>query len=182
MDLDRTPRTTYSRSPEYNGLTPLEASRRRTKGTTPGSLHATMIRAVDEKAERWDLIKRRFGFLAFILVQPREKVAKLLPKWRKAVFLGYSQKNSAWIFGCYTEDSRTRGGIRWAEYGAGDAKFLEACLVSDLNSLKPKANGVVIPEDALRELSDRIGMGEINPSLGRLPGYGEERRHPLEGP
>ena len=49
-------------------------------------------------------------------------------------------------------------------------------------SLKPKANGVVIPEGALRELSDRIGMGEINPSLGRLQGYGEERKRPLEGP
>ena len=108
-------------------------------------------------------------------------MAKLLPKWRKAVFLGYSEKNSAWIFGCYTEDSRTRGGLRWAEYETRDAKFLEESLVSDVNSLKPKANGVVIPEDALRELSDRIGMGEINPSLGRLPGYGEERKRPPEG-
>ena len=41
---------------------------------------------------------------------------------------------------------------------------------------------MVIPEDALRELSDRIGMGEINPSLERLPVYGEERKRPLEVP
>ena len=103
---NRTPRTTYSRSPEYNGLTPFEARRRRTEGPTPGSLHATMTSAVDEKAKRWDPIKRRFGCLAFILAQPREKVAKLQPKWGKADFLGYSEKNSARISGCFTEDSR----------------------------------------------------------------------------
>ena len=179
---NRTPRTTYSRSPEYNGCTPFEARRRRTEGTTPGSLHATMTSAVDEKAERWDPIKRRFGCLAFILIQPREKVAKLQPKWRKAVFLGYSEKNSAWIFGCYTEDSRTRGGLRWAEYETRDAKFLEESLVSDVNTLKPRTNGVMIQEDALLELSERIGVGEIAPSLQRLPGNGEERKRPLEGP
>ena len=67
----RTPRATYSRSPEYNGFTPFVARRRRTEGTTPGSLHAAMTSAVDEKAERW-APPRRFGCFAFTLVQPRE--------------------------------------------------------------------------------------------------------------
>ena len=114
---NRTPRATYSRSPEYSGQTPFGARWRRAKGPTTA--------AVDEMSKRWDPIKRRFGCLASILIQPREKVTKLQAKWRKAVFLGYSEKNSSWIFGCYTEDSRTRGGLRWAEYENRDAKFLE---------------------------------------------------------
>ena len=41
---------------------------------------------------------------------------------------------------------------------------------------------MMVQEDVLLELSEHVGMGEINPSLERLPVYGEERKRPLEVP
>ena len=151
---NRTPRATYSRAQEYNGLTPFEARRLRTKGPLSGVVDV-------EDAKRWDPIKRRFGCLAYILIQPREKVTKLHPKWRKAVFLGYCSKNSSWVFGCYSEDNRTRKGSRWTEYETRDAKFLEDYLVSDISSLRPGTGGVMISGDALSNLSGHTGVGKV---------------------
>ena len=78
---------------------------------------------------------RRFGCLVYILIQPRESVRKLEPKWSKAVFLGYSPNNSAWLVGTYAVDGRKADGVRWAEYETRDVKFVESVLIADLNRL-----------------------------------------------
>ena len=157
---NRTARPVYSRAPEYNGMTPLESRRQRSAVVTPSD------GAGDVQATKWGPIKRRFGCLAHILVQPREKVPKLHAKWRMAVFLGYSAHNSAWAFGYYASDSRTRGGTRWAVYETRDAKFLEDRLVSDISSLMPGSKCVSVAEGDLLELMGHASSGGAMHSLG----------------
>ena len=152
----------YSRAPEYDGFTPLESRRRRTSN----SGFATQEPAVGLcETTKWDPIKRRFGCMAYILIQPREKVPKPQPRWRQAVVLGYSARNSAWLFGCYTRDSRKKDGLRWAEYETRDAKFLENCPVGDISSLTPGSKCVSVSEKTLSELTGHARPGEV-PCLG----------------
>ena len=66
---------------------------------------------------------RPFGISAYILTQPREQVPKLSEKARRAVFLGYSSQNSAWLFGLWARGDRTRTGWRWSEVESRSAQF-----------------------------------------------------------
>ena len=54
-------------------------------------------------------------------------------------------------------------------------------LFSDVNTLRPKANGVMIQDDVLLELSGHRGGGP-NPNPKRLPVVGGERKRPREVP
>ena len=105
---NRVRRQKYKRAPQYEGLAPLEARRARTQSTTGAAPQCG--RDVDPS---WVPVMRRFGSLAYILVQPRDQLPKLQPRWRKAVFLGCSENSSSWVFGTYTEDARCAPGIRW---------------------------------------------------------------------
>jgi len=141
------PRKNYTRAPEYNGLTPLQARRRSIKSGT----EVDEQQDPEEEVEFWRERSRRFGCLAFVMVQPREKLPKAQPKFRKMVYLGFSRKNAAWLFGCYTKDDRKKDGYSWNEFESKDAKFREGILISDLELLRPDAKGLYVPEEQLLE-------------------------------
>ena len=144
---NRVPREMYARAPVFNGMAPMEVRRTRTAAA------ASLPASGDGVKAGWAPHMRRFGCLAYIMAQPREEVPKLQARWRKAVFLGYSKNNSAWLFGTYAKDARCASGIRWAEYETRDAKFLEDCLVSDAESLQPDKGGVLVSDEKLLQLA-----------------------------
>ena len=96
------------------------------------------------------------------------------------MLLECSEKISSWTSGCHNDDSRARAGRKWAGYEARDPKFLEDYLFSDLGVQKPRAISMVVPEDALLELSEKFGMGEASRSLSLLP-LGGKAKKPARG-
>ena len=91
---NRLPRS-YSRAPEYNGLAPNQA--RMLRGKTP-------VNARENELENFEVCSghlRRFGCLAYVMVQPRESLLKLRPKYARKVFLGYRPKTRIlpWLLG-----------------------------------------------------------------------------------
>ena len=143
----------YPRAPTYDGKTPTEA--RKLRGVDEKDF-GTTLQGVGSNPQH----QRRFGCLAYVMIQPREEVKKLQPKYRKMVFLGYSSaNNSAWLFGGYFDDNRCKSGIRWHEVESRDAKFYEQILVSDLEQLKPTKDAAVLDEKLLESLRDPIVRG-----------------------
>jgi hypothetical protein len=86
---------------------------------------------------RWTKHMRQFGVVAYILIQPKASVTKIGPKYRKSVFLGYSERNSCWLFGAFVHDKRLTSNklTRWAQFETKSAKFTKIKLKS-LDMLK----------------------------------------------
>ena len=119
-----TVRRHYKRCPEYDGLSPQQCVSVRKQPELLG-------RYLDENKEQGMITRgakkrlRRFGCLAYVLVQPRELVTKLSPKRIPAVFVGVSRKSSSWLF------ARPRG-KKLTVYESRDAMFCEDILVDDV--------------------------------------------------
>ncbi|CAD7943975.1 unnamed protein product [Amoebophrya sp. A120] len=167
---NRIARKEYKRAPEYNGMSPLQARLRRTdpkRNSEPVALR--------EEREQWQSQLRRFGCLAYVMLQPREKVQKGQPKYRKAVFLGLSKNNSAWLFGVVQKDSRTAAGTNWQEIESRDAKFVEEVVISDIDKLLPETEGVYVTDEKLLSLAcgSTCGPGSVvqvaQPGASDLP-------------
>ena len=95
---------------------------------------------------------KRFGTLSYVQIEDRKKLRKLDDRFEVCVFLGFSQMNSAWLFGTFVPDESRKDHWRWREYESKSAKFTNF-LVSDIDSLKDKSTkGVVISPEALEEL------------------------------
>ena len=136
---NRVPRD-YSRAPKYNGKTPIQAVKMR----DPEAIESAADNVATDGTGRH---LRRFGCLSYVMMQPRESVKKLSPKYQKMVFLGYSKSNnSAWLFGGFLKDDRCTVGYRWAEIESIDAKFCEDVLISDIDQLKPDATAAEQPQ------------------------------------
>ena len=150
-DLHNRVRRNYPRAPQYDGMSPMEARRKHLEDKRSTSIQEAVGLLCDgeddletfdaEASEAGELSSskhlRRFGCLSYVLIQPREAVKKLEPKWRKTVFLGFAKQNRGWLFGAYLPDERCSLGLRWSEIESLQARFCENILVSNLESLKP---------------------------------------------
>ena len=142
---NRIPRN-YSRAPRFNGLSPKEARMAR--------LHddVELQKVKDSKQHReWQGAFRRFGSLAYIAQEPRDKIKKLESRWIPVVFLGFSVKNGGWLFGRYVKDDRTSSSIMWREFESQNARFFEDVLISDVDTLKPETSGILVRAELRRE-------------------------------
>ena len=71
----------YARAPAFNGLTPLEARRRRSDADPDG--------AGDEGGQPMEAVKAAFWLPGLHPGAAKSKASKLAPKCRKAFFLGF---------------------------------------------------------------------------------------------
>ena len=89
------------------------------------------------KAQRWFRHFRPFGALCFVLKEPRDKVKKGETKYQKAIFLGFSDTNSSWLFGVWAKDKTVSAldGLKFKIIESRSANFTEH-KVSDLDLIK----------------------------------------------
>ena len=115
------PRPRYQRAKQYNNLSPAEALAK----AFPHSITKTI------PLHR----QRRFGCLAYYANEPKKDIRKLEEKWIRSVFLGYSEKNSSWLFGHWVEEKgKKRATFKTSE--SDNARFLEGVLVANVDDLK----------------------------------------------
>ena len=99
---------------------------------------------------------RRFGLLSYVLKEPRGETTKLGRKYRVCVFLGYSQANSAWLFGTFVKNPQRVSGYSWQEFESTSAKF-SSIMIKDINTLKEKKDkGILVSEKEWLELQHHI--------------------------
>ena len=125
----------YSRAPPLNGLAPLQAREQRKRTRATGANGDGGADAMRRRREEWQSGLRRFGCLAFVLIQPRELLPKAVPRPTAAVLLGFRSLNSACVFGSCVQDDRCKFGERLSAVEPRDALFLEECLVGDVEQL-----------------------------------------------
>ncbi len=87
---------------------------------------------------------RKFGCLAFFLIQGQKAVGKLKPRWTPGVFVGFSSQiyaaNSAYVVGYWATCERSAVGFRFATCETREVRFKEDQLISSLDLLKPNSS------------------------------------------
>ena len=125
-----------------------------------------MLNKID-RSYRWAQYFKPFGTLAYVLREPRDKVGKIDEKFQKAIFLGYSEMNSAYLFGIWVQDGRkkTDDDLEFRVIESRNAKFTEH-RVQSLDHLK---DGVGFWLNTGLDLASR-SMLPLGVSSTHLPG------------